>query len=134
MSALSDRRRAAEAERSDPNRRMWLLEWTRPDIHIAVGEVLALPVERPIARGHSLQDQVMRLPQAVHHAARIRVGRGDFVRYTLDETHLQTTGRDDVNHRHLFRDTEWIQAIGKRHAECQKSCAFGDPRENAEHD
>src|SRR6202007_118293 len=46
-----------------PHRRMRALIDRRPDVDVAVGEMLALPAEGPLVRGQGLLDQVDRLPE-----------------------------------------------------------------------
>jgi len=58
-----------------PHRWMWTLIDRRPDVDVAVGEVLALPAEGPVMRGQGLLDQVDRLPKSVDIADRVGVAR-----------------------------------------------------------
>src|SRR5262249_61884535 len=47
-----------------PQRRMGLLPRSGPNVHVAVGEVLAFPAERPLAMRERLQDEVDGFPEA----------------------------------------------------------------------
>jgi hypothetical protein len=64
--------------------------------------MLTLPVERRVVRGHRLDDEVVRLPEAVHHADRVLVGSGELVGHALDEAHVEPAARDDVDGRQLL--------------------------------
>src|SRR6266702_2965896 len=70
VAALGDLADVLRAAAGDPHLRLRLLGDARPDVDVAVLEVLALPVERPVDRGHRLEDEIVRLPEAVHLADR----------------------------------------------------------------
>src|SRR5262249_39273789 len=105
---LAEDARIALAAGGAPNRRVGLLPRQRPDIHVPIVEVLALPVERLVMARHRLDNKVMGLPKAVHYADRILVRAGKFVRHTLDETHVEAAARYDVDGRKLLGNTQWI--------------------------
>src|SRR4030088_508636 len=68
VAALGDLADVLRAATGDPHRRVRLLIDARPDVDVAVLKMFALPVERPVDRGHRLDDQVVRFPEAVHLA------------------------------------------------------------------
>src|SRR5437660_9026075 len=81
--------RAARAQRGDPDRGMGLLVRTRPDVHLAVVEVLAFPVEGPVVARPRLDDQVVRLPETLHHVRGAMVAGGHLVGHAADEATLE---------------------------------------------
>src|SRR5262245_57401023 len=57
---------AGGTERSDPDRWMGLLVRPRPDVDLAMMEVFALPVEGAVVTCPRLEDEIVRLPEALH--------------------------------------------------------------------
>ena len=132
MTALAEFARTAQARRRAPHLRMRLLIGARPDVDAAVLEIFALPRERPVVRRHRLENEVVRLPEPVHHPHWARVRRHDLVRHALDEAHLQPAARDHVDDRHLLGDPQRVVAVGDRRAEAEQPRAFGLPRQDRE--
>src|SRR5215472_8610011 len=88
IALLGRRHRAFGAADRHPDWRVRLLVGSRPDIYLPVMKMRALPIEWAVERRHRLQDQVVRLPEALHHVGRAAVRRRDFERHTLDKAHL----------------------------------------------
>ena len=65
-------------------------------------EVLALPVERPVPNGHRLDDEVVRLPEAVHDPDRVGVRGRKLIGHALDKPHVEPTARNNVDGRQFF--------------------------------
>jgi hypothetical protein len=107
--ALAQHARVGLAGGRAPDRRMRLLPRPRPDVHLPVVEELALPVERPVMGGHRLDDEIVRVPEAVHYADRVLVGCRELVRHALDEPHVEASERDDIDGRKLLG----VEAAGK---------------------
>ena len=82
-----------------PHRRMRLLVGPRPDVDVAVGEMLALPAERAVVMGQGLVDQVDRLPEALADADRVGVARGHLGAARFDKADFEPAARDDVGGR-----------------------------------
>src|SRR3989442_12431531 len=70
VALLADGARARRAERGDPDRWVRLLVRARPDVHLAVMEVLAFPVERTGVARPRLHDEVVSFPEAGPHPGR----------------------------------------------------------------
>src|SRR5262245_54396595 len=64
---------AASAADRHPDRRMGLLEGTRPDVDLSVMIVAALEIEGSVVRRPCLENEVMCLPHAVGAAKRSNV-------------------------------------------------------------
>ena len=111
---------------------MRLLPGPRPDVHVAVREVLALPAERPLAMGQRLDDQVDRLPEPVDDADGVGVAGGHLGAARLDEADLEPPAADDVGHRVLLGHPHRILADGDQSAEAQDADVPGLAREDAE--
>ena len=94
----------------------------------------ALPVERPVMRGHRLQDQVVRLPEAVLQFGRVGVGGRNFERHAFDKAHLDPAARDHVEHRKFLGDPDRVVAVADRHAERQKPHLLGLARQDSHRD
>src|SRR6202021_2392629 len=88
VAALAQHARVALRSSRAPDRRMRLLPGTRPDVYLAIMEMLALPVERAVVGGHRLEDEIVRFPEPVHDTHRILVGRGELKGNALDEAHI----------------------------------------------
>ena len=113
---------------------MRLLPGPRPDVDVAVVEILAFPVERPVVAGHRLDDEVVRLPEPVHDADRILVGGGKFVGHALDEAHVEAAARDHVDGGQLLGAAQRIGPVTDRIAEHQKPRVLGDARQHRKAD
>ena len=113
---------------------MRLLPDARPDIHLAIVEILAFPVEGAVMRRHRLDDEIMRLPEAVHQINRILVRGRDLVGNALDETHIEAAARDHVDGRELLGDAQRIGTMPDRIAEHQEPRLFGRARQNRKPD
>ena len=94
----------------------------------------ALPVERPVMAGHRLQDQVVRLPEALHQFGRVGVGRRDFERHAFDKAHLDAAARDDVEHRIFLGNADRVVAVADRHAEREQPHFLGFARQDRHRD
>src|SRR5438067_3892090 len=132
IAALGDLADVLRAAPGDPHRRMRLLVDARPDVDVAVLEMLALPVERPVDRGHRLEDEIMRLPEARHLPDRRALRERHLVGHAAHESHLQAAARDDVDHRQLLGDAYRVEAIRDRVAEREEPRALRLPREDGE--
>ena len=113
---------------------MRLLPHPRPDIDVAVLEKFAVPIEVFVVGGHRLDDEIMRLPEAVHQLGRIAVGRRDLVRDALDETHVEPAARDHVDGRQFLGGAQRIGPVPDRIAEHQKPRLLGGARRDGEPD
>ncbi len=113
---------------------MRLLPRPRPDVDIAIVKESALPVEWSVLVGHCLENEIVRLPELVHHADGILVGAGELVRHAFDEAHLQPPARDHVDGGKLLGDAQRIGAMADRISEHQKARAPGLPRQHREAD
>ena len=113
---------------------MRLLPRPRPDVHLAIMEMLAIPVERAIVAGHRLNDEIVRLPESLHHADGILVGCCEFVRHALDEPHIEAPTRDDVDRRKLLRLPQRIGPVSDGITEHEQPGTRGLPRQHGEPD
>jgi hypothetical protein len=93
-------------------------------------EELAFPVEGSVVAGHGLDDEIVGLPESVHHADRILVRAGELIRNALDEAHLQPPARDHVDGGKLLGDAQRVGAVADRIAEHQQAGALGLARQN----
>ena len=125
---------AARAADRRPHRRVRLLVGARPDIDRAVLEMRALPVERAVMAGHRLQDQVVRLPEAVGQIGRVGVGRRNLERHALDKAHVEPAARDHVDDRIFFGDADRVVAVADRHAEREEAHLFRLARQDRHRD
>src|SRR6266568_4534243 len=132
VAALGDLADVLGAAACDPHRRVRLLVHARPDVDVAVLEMLALPVERAVDRGHRFNDEVVRLPEAVHLADRRAHRERHLVRHAAHQAHLQAPARDHVDHRELLGDAHRVEAVGDRVAEREEPRALRLPREDRE--
>src|SRR5207245_8029121 len=121
VALLADRARARRAERGDPDRWVRLLVRARPDVHLAVMEVLAFPVERTVVARPRLHDEVVSFPEAVHHPGRPMVPRRHLVRHPAHEPALEPAARVDVDHRHLLGHAHRLATVRDRVAEDQET-------------
>ena len=115
-----------------PHRRVRPLVDRRPDVDVAVGEVLALPAERPVMRGQRLLDQVDRLPEALDIADRVGVARHHLAVARFDKADLEPAARDDVGRRVFLGDPHRIGADRDQGPERQDADLLGLPGEDAE--
>ena len=88
MSGIDLARRLVAARR-DPDRRMRILVGPRPDVDVAVVVILAFEVERPVVCRHGLDDEVVCLPEPLHHVHGLAVGRHDLER-RFESIYFQT--------------------------------------------
>ena len=130
---FSPRMRACDvAAGGRPDRRMRLLPHARPDVDLPVVEILALPVEQLVVRRHRLDDEIERLPEAVHDRDRVLVRGREFVRHALDEAHVEPAARQHVDGRKLLGAAQRIGPVADRIAEHQEPRVLGDAREHRE--
>ena len=115
-----------------PHPRMRLLPGARPDVDVAMGEVLALPGERPVMAAQRLVDQVDRLPVALDIVDRIGIGRRHLGAARLDEAELEPAAGDDVGGGILLGDAHRLAAQRDQRAEAQDACLACLPREDAD--
>ena len=134
VALLADGPRTARAERGDPDRRVRLLVRPWPDVHLPVVEVLALPVEGAVVARPRLHDQIVGLPEALHHAGRPVVAGRHLVRDAAHEPALQAAARVDVDHRHLLGHAHGLAPVRDRIAEDQEARLAGVARERAHDD
>lgn len=97
-------------------------------------EMLALPVERAVVRGHRLEDEIVCFPEPVHDAHRVLVGGSELVRHALDKAHVEPPAGDDVDIGELLRDAQWIGPVPDRVTEHKQPRALGLPRQYRERD
>ena len=109
---------------------MRLLPHPRPDVHLPVLKKLALPVEHLVVGGHRLEDEIVRLPEALHQLGRIAVGGGDLVGNALDESHVEAAARDHVDGREFLGGAQRVGPVPDRIAEHQEPRVFGDARQH----
>src|SRR5437588_6996401 len=132
VAALGDLADILRAPAGDPYRRMRLLVDARPDVDVAVLEVLALPVEWAVDRGHRLDDQIVRLPEAVHLADSRAHRQRHLVGHAAHQAHLQPSARDHVDHRQLPGHPHRVETVRDRVAEREQARALRLPREDRE--
>ena len=113
---------------------MWLLIGTGPDVDLTMVKVFALPVERPIVTRPGFEDQVIRLPKALHHARGSMVAGRHFIRHTAHKADLKASAGVDIDHGHLFRYAHGLTPVGNRVAENQQPGRFGFTGEDAHND
>ena len=113
---------------------MRLLIGARPDVDLPMMKEAAFPAKRSVVRGPRFQDQIVRLPEALAHPQRARVGRGNLVGHAAHEADLDSSARQIIDHRHLLGHAHGLAAVGDRIAEQQQSRAAGLARQHAEHD
>ena len=80
--------------------------------------------------GHCLDDEVMCIPEPLHHAYGISVGGCEFVRHAFDESHVEAPARDDVDGRKLLRDPQRVGPVSDGIAEHQEPGARGLARQD----
>ncbi len=134
IAALAEALRVVLAAGRAPDRRMRLLIRPRPDVHLAIMEILALPIERPVMRRHRLDDEVERFPETLFDMDGIGVGRREFRRHAFDEAHIEPAARDDVDGRELFGGAQRIGSMRQRIAENQQPRILGDARQHRQRD
>src|SRR2546425_9278070 len=129
VALLADGPRTARAQRGDPDRRVRLLVRPRPDVHLPVVEVLALPVEGAVVARPRLHDQIVGLPEALHHTGRPMISGRYLVWDAAHEPALQAAARVDVDHRHLLGHAYGLAPVRDRIAENQDARLAGLARE-----
>ena len=129
VALLADLPRAARAQRGDPDRGMGLLVGPRPDVHLAMVEVLALPVERAVVARPRFHDQVVGLPEALHHARGAMIARRHLVGHAAHEAAFEAAARVDVDHGHLFGHAHGLAPVGDGIAEDEQAGLARLPRE-----
>ena len=87
---------------------MRLLPRARPDVHVPVRVVLALPTERPLLKGQRLGDEIDRLPVALNIRHRVGIVRRHLTRARLHEADIQTSTRNDIRRGILLRDSDRV--------------------------
>src|SRR6266571_7432173 len=91
----------------NPDRRMWLLQRSRPRIHIAIVIMFALPAEGA-GRGPRFDDEVMRFFKALPVEVRWGIMGDALSAAATHETRDQATVGDHVNHCQLLGQPERI--------------------------
>ena len=104
----------------------------RPDVDMAVGEMLALPAEWPVMRGQRLLDQVDRFPEAVDITNRVGVARHHLAVARFDKADLKPAARDHIRRRVFLGHPHRIGADGDQGPERQDADLLGLPGEDAE--
>ena len=117
MPLLGGHDAALDAEPRHPHGRRGLLQRARPDVDVAILEILTFPIEWPRGRRHRLDDQVVRFPIAAHQTGGIGVGGVNFVRRALDEPHFQPPTREHVEPGHFLGHANRIGAVRNRVAQ-----------------
>src|ERR1700759_4487098 len=82
----------------------------RPDVHVAMRKVLALPTERAFMAGQRLPDQIDRLPKPLDDTDGICIAGQHLAVARLDEADLQPAARDHIGHCVFLGHTYWITA------------------------
>jgi hypothetical protein len=108
-----------------------LIGW-RPDIDVAVGEMLALPAERPVTRGKRLLDQVDRFPITLLVAHRVGVGRGHLGAARFDKADFEPAARNNVCRGVFLRHAHWVLAQRHKRPEREDAGLSGLPRQDAD--
>ena len=98
---------------------MRLLPRARPDVHVPVRVVLALPTERSLLKGQCLGDEIDRLPVAFNIRHRVGIIRRHLTRARLHEADVQTSTRNDIRRGILLCDSDrvWPQRDQGPHTE-----------------
>ena len=104
----------------------------RPDVRVAMREVLALPTERAVMAGQRLHDQVDRFPEALDDADGVGVARHHLAVARLHEADLQPAARDHIGGGILLGDAHRIASHGDQRALAQDAHLAGLPRDGAE--
>ena len=112
---------------------MRLLVRPRPDVHLSMVEVLALPVEGAVVARPRLHDQVVGFPEPLHHAGRPVIAGRDLVRHAPHEPALEAPPRVHVDHRHLLRHPHGLAAVRDGIAEDEQPRLARVTRERAHH-
>ena len=113
---------------------MRLLPHPRPDIDVPVLKEFAVPIEVFVVGGHRLENEIVRLPEAVHQLGRIAVRRGDLVGDALDKTHVEPAARNHVDGRQFLGGAQRIGPVPDRIAEHQEPRLFGGARRDGKPD
>ena len=113
---------------------MRLLPWPRPQVDLTIMEVLALPVERTVVGGHRLDDEVVRLPEPIHHADRVGVRGRELVWHALDEAHVEAPARDHVDGGELLGGAYRVGPMADRIAQDQNARALALARHDRQAD
>jgi hypothetical protein len=111
-----------------------LLVRTRPDVDLPVVEVLALPVERSVVAGPCLDDEVVRLPEALHHLGGSVIACRHLVRHAAHEAALEPAARVHVDHGHLLGHAHGLAPVGDGIAEDEQARLARLAREDAHDD
>src|SRR5262249_15068548 len=96
-----------------------LLVWSRPDVHVPMGEVLAFPGVRTLLVRQRLGDEIDGFPVSLDVVDWVGVVGCHFAAARFHEADLQTSARDDVRRRVLFRDPNGILPERDQGAEAQ---------------
>ena len=111
LRCLVDRLQRGEARQ--PDRRVRLLQGPRPGVDVRQVEVLAVPGERA-GLGPRLEDEIVRLPEAVARRARIDPVGVVLVPRAADETGDDPPAGHHVEHRDLLGDTHRVPVQRQR--------------------
>ena len=98
---------------------MRLLPGPRPDVHVPVGEVLALPAERAVLMGQGLEDEIDRFPEALDVAQGVGVARRHLGAARLDEADVQPSARHHVGRGVLLGHPHRVLADRDQGAQAQ---------------
>ena len=131
---LTNRLGRARTERRDPDGRVRLLIGTGPDVDLTMVKVFALPVKRPVVTGPGLEDQVIRLPKALHHTRGSMITGRHFIWHATHKADLQASAGVDIDHGHLFCHPHGLASVGNRVAENQQAGRFGFTGEDTHDD
>jgi len=109
-----------------------VLPGARPDIDVAMGEVLALPGKRPVPVGKRLADEVNGLPVALDVVDGVGIGRRHLSPARFHETELETAAGDHVRGGILFGDAHRLAAQRDKRSEAQDARLARLSREDAD--
>ena len=97
------------AEAGDPNRRVWFLERTRPDINVADLIMLAVKIKRA-GLGPGADDQIVRFAKTRQRVGGIDTHRKVFISDAAHKTGNNTPAGYNIEHGDFFGDPEGMIA------------------------
>src|SRR5262249_19503573 len=97
-----------------------------------MGEVFTLPAEWALAMGQRLGDEVDSLPQSVLILHGIAIVGGHLAAARFDETNLEPTAGNDIDHGILLGDPHRVAAQGDERTEAQNARLPRLARDNAD--
>ena len=122
---------AARVAGGGPHTRMRPLVRPRPDVHVPVAEVLALPAERAVVASERLLDQVDRLPVPLLVVDRLYIGACHLGAAGLDEAYLEAATQDRVGGGVFLGHAHRVRPQGDERAEAQHPHILRLPRQDA---